>query len=343
MSRDSRLKWILIGITACAAGALITLQGLHFPPEDAISPLAVAAALAAAAGYYHWRREPGFVACLNALLHVTLFTACYSVLMYAAATLNQPLVDDELMRLDARAGVHLPAIVEWTSARPEMRGALQIAYNSLLWQTPLVIVILGFSGDRRSLERFVLQFMLGAAVCLVCFSFWPAEGPFAGYGYAANETQTRYLQHLHELRDGTRTLVTWRGAEGLITVPSFHTTWAIILAWAVRHHLGAFLPSLLLNSAVIAATLTTGWHYGVDVAAGALLGVAVIAVSHSVNRTHRTIESTARHEERLTVLSDELATRILPPQRDVVQHSGAAARSPGQPAPTAVLPGTTRR
>jgi membrane-associated phospholipid phosphatase len=316
MSRDSRLKWILIGLIVCAAGALITIQELHFPPEDAVSPLAIALLLGGAAAWYHWRGETRFVACLNALLHVTLYTACYSVLMYAAATLNQPLIDQDLMRLDEQAGVHLPSIVEWAQSQPQLQRGLQIAYNSLLWQTPLVIVILGFSGDRRSLERFVLQFMLGTGVCLLVFCFFPAEGPFAGYGFAANETQTRYLQHLNELRDGTRTVVTWRGAEGLITFPSFHTTWAMLLAWGTRHNRWACFPAVLLNLSVIAATLTTGWHYGVDVAGGLVLGILVIAVSHAVNRTQRAQESMERHEQRLTVLSDELAARLLPPARD---------------------------
>ena len=327
MSRDSRLKWVLIGLTACTAGALITIRGLHFPPEDAVSPLAVALVLAVAAGWYHWRGEARFVACLNALLHVTLYTACYSVLMYAAAALNQPLIDGDLMRLDEQARVHLPSIVEWAQLQPELQRGLQIAYNSLLWQTPLVIVILGFSGEVRSLERFVLQFMLGTAVCLVVFCFYPAEGPFAGYGFAANETQTRYLQHLHELRDGVRTVVSWRGAEGLITFPSFHTTWAMLLAWAVRHHKWAFLPSLIVNFAVIAATLTTGWHYGVDVAGGVLLGIVVIAFSHAVNRNHRVLENTERHEQRLTVLSDELAARLLPPTREADRAPAASERA----------------
>jgi membrane-associated phospholipid phosphatase len=79
-----------------------------------------------------------------------------------------------------------------------------------------------------------------------------------------------------ELREGVRTAVTWRGAEGLITFPSFHTTWALLLAWAFRGRPRWFVPSAVLNAAVIVATLTTGWHYFADVAAGAALGVAVI-------------------------------------------------------------------
>lgn len=291
MSRDSRIKWTLIGLTVCAAAALIHAEGLHFPPSDAVSPLVIAPLLGAFGYYYHRRNEESFVACLNALLHVTLFTAAYSVLMYAAATLNRPLVDDWLMGGDALARVHLPDIIAWADAHPRIAALLQAAYNSLLWQTPLVIVVLGFAGDCKSLEQFVLQFMLGTLICAAVFCLWPAAGPFTGYGFAPNETQARYLQHLHELRDGARTVVTWRGAEGLITFPSFHTTWALLLAWSVRRHPVVFVVSAVLNGAVIAATMTTGWHYFIDVLGGALLTVGVIALtSHSA----MTMQETSR-------------------------------------------------
>ena len=60
MSRDSRIKWTIIGLTVCAAAALIQVQGLHFPPADAISPLAIAGLLGVAAWYYHRRGEESF-------------------------------------------------------------------------------------------------------------------------------------------------------------------------------------------------------------------------------------------------------------------------------------------
>lgn len=291
MSRDSRIKWTLIGLTICAAGALIHVQGLHFPPEDAGSPLGLAVLLAAAAAYYHSRNEESFVACLNALLHVTVYTACYAVLMYAAAVLNRPFVDDVLMRLDAVAGVHVPGVVAWSRAHPHIEAVLQLAYNSLLWQTPLVIGVLGFSGDRRALEQFVLQFMLGTWICLVGFCLWPAEGPFAGYGLQPSETQSRYLAHLRELREGVRTVATWRGAEGLITFPSFHTTWAVLLAWSVRRRPWLFGASVLLNGAVVIATMTTGWHYFADVVAGGAVAAAVVGAT---TRSAAQLQETSR-------------------------------------------------
>jgi len=305
MSRDSRIKWTLIGLTVCACAALIPVQGLHFPLEDALSPLVIAGVLGTVAVYYHRRREESFVACANALLHITLYTACYSVLMYAAAALNAPLIDGWLMRCDALAHVHVLDMMAWAAANPQIEMALRIAYNSLLLQTPLVIVILGFSGDRRSLEQFVLQFMLGTWICLVVFCLWPAAGPFSGYGFAPNATQARYLDHFHQLREGVRTLVTWRNAEGLITFPSFHTTWAIILAWAMRKRHWLFVLSGIVNAGVILATMTTGWHYFTDVVGGMLLAIGVIALtthsaseltemSHAMLRRLRRVAAPAR-------------------------------------------------
>jgi membrane-associated phospholipid phosphatase len=74
------------------------------------------------------------------------------------------------------------------------------------------------------------------------------------------------------------TTATWRGAEGLISFPSFHTAWAILLALALRRWRVAFLLSSILNAAVVAATLTTGWHYASDVLGGALVCAVAVAL-----------------------------------------------------------------
>lgn len=279
MSRDSLEKTLLILGTALAAGLVIVWQGLTFPWQDALSPLGLTCLLGGAAIYYQRQGTTNFVLCLAALIQITLYTACYSVLMYALATLDQPLMDEPLMAFDRLCGVHLPHIVGWSQSHEAIERLLQLAYNSLLWQTPLVIVLLGFTGDRLNLEGFVRQFLLSTLVCAVVFGIAPAAGPFAAYGYEPNATQARYLTHLHELREGIRTVVTWRGAEGLITFPSFHTCWAILLAWSVRGRWVTLVPSVIVNAAVVVSTLTTGWHYFADVLGGCVTAVVCIALS----------------------------------------------------------------
>ena len=117
-----------------------------------------------------------------------------------------------------------------------------------------------------------------------CFWFWPAAGPFATYGYEPNAVQGRYLEHFHALRDGARTLVTWRHAEGLITFPSFHTTWALLLATAFVHRRRIFIASAILNGAVIISTMTTGWHYFADVLGGVAVYVIVMLAAWAARR-----------------------------------------------------------
>lgn len=279
MSRHHASQMLLIVGTAAAAAIGMAARGLTLPPADLLQPLLVTLLLGAGAAYYHRRGETQFVLCLTSLLHVTLYSAAFCLLMYTLATTGRPLVDDRLAHWDAACGVHLPSIVQWASRHSSVRVVLEWAYNSLLWQTPLVIVVLGFSGDRRRLEGFVRQFLFGTLICAAVFALFPAEGPFAYYGYETSATQARYLEHLHGLRDGSRTVVSWNGAEGLITFPSFHTAWAILLAWSLRGRGGLGALSAVVNLLVIVSTLTTGWHYFVDVLGGAATAAAAIALS----------------------------------------------------------------
>lgn len=293
MSRDHALKLLVIAGTSGAAAVGMAARGLTLPPADLLQPLLVTLLLGAAAAYYRRRGETRFVLCLTALLHVTLYSAVFCLLMYTLATTGRPLVDPLLARWDAACGVHLPAIVQWTSRHPAVRATLEWAYNSLLWQTPLVIVVLGFSGDRLRLEGFVRQFMLATLLCAFLFALFPAEGPFAYYGYETSATQARYLEHLHGLRDGSRTVISWNGAEGLITFPSFHTTWALLLAWSLRGYRWLGMVSAAINLLVIASTLTTGWHYLVDVLGGVATGGAAIALSARWERSGAPIPALA--------------------------------------------------
>ncbi len=279
MSRDSFEKLALIVATALAAAVIGSGHGLSFPAEDWLNPLGIAALLGAAAWYYRRQGAEAFVLCLTALLQVTLYTACFSVLMYAVGAIGRPFVDDQLASLDRLSGVHVPAIKTWADAHPEAQRLLQWAYNSLLWQTPLVIIVLGFSNDRARLEGFVRQFLLSTLACVVLFALWPAEGPFIAHGYAPSASQAAYLDHLHGLRDGSLTIMTWRGAEGLITFPSFHTCWAILLAWALRGRGWLTVCAVTVNVAVVFSTMTTGWHYFTDVVGGVLTAGLAIAAS----------------------------------------------------------------
>ena len=93
---------------------------------------------------------------------------------------------------------------------------------------------------------------------------------------AKNIKHRQIIEHLDGLRSGARTLVTWRDAEGLITFPSFHTIWAVLLVAAFYGCRRLFWPVALLNVLVVLSTITTGMHYFSDVIAGLMISAVVI-------------------------------------------------------------------
>ncbi len=282
MSRDARVKLIILAGTALVGAGLLLALGLKFSLRDNLAALGVVGTLGPVALFYHQRRTAEFVMSLVAVMQVMVFFSCFTLVMYGAAALSFPLVDDTLVSLDQMLGVHVPSIVAWANSHPTLKWVLHLAYQSTILQTLVVILVLGFAGRRRRLESFVLQFMLSLCLTVFIFCFAPAEGPFAAYGYEASPQQTRYLDHFRTLRSGERTEVVLKEAEGLVTFPSFHTTWAILLMLALRGRRRWFLPAVVLNAAVIVATLTTGWHYFSDVMGGVALAVVVILLTRQL-------------------------------------------------------------
>lgn len=278
--RDFRIKLFLLAGSAICGGVVALCTGLRFAWSDAVAPVLLIAILGPLAAWYHHRREERIVLPLVAVLQMLLFTASLSVLIYAIASTAAPLRDNWLMKGDELLGIHVPAFAAWFDQRPLVARWLVYAYNSVLPQSLLVVLLLGFTGRRRPLELFVLRFMLAALVTATVFAFLPATGPFAVYGLAPNPTQQSFLDYFAQIRSGALTAVSISDGQGLVTFPSFHTAWALLLVAAVWHDQRLRISSALLNAAVIVATMSTAWHYFVDVLAGVLVAATVVAATN---------------------------------------------------------------
>jgi membrane-associated phospholipid phosphatase len=293
MTRESKFlnAGIVLLIAACAV--LTFARGLDFPLLDVMRQVLIVAALGGALYYYgRVRKEEKFVICLSALIQLVAFTTAFTSLTYIVATFSAPLIDGHLATADAALGFHLPSVVAWAKAHPAIDTMLRLAYMTLFVQTALVVIVLGFRCDRRSLQAFLLRLMIAAIIMLVIFGVAPAEGPFSAYGLDPDDSQQRYLDHFHALRSGERTNVSYVEAEGLITFPSFHTTWALLLALAFSHRRRLFVPFAVFNSLIVLSTLTTGWHFLSDVMAGsALAAIGVVVTSWIQGRETKGVSS----------------------------------------------------
>ena len=96
MTRDTVAKWLIIAAAVLLDVILLSISDLKLDLQSLIRPLGFAALLTAVGLYYRWRNESNFVLCVNALLHLVLFSSSYTILMYCLATFNRPLIDPAL-------------------------------------------------------------------------------------------------------------------------------------------------------------------------------------------------------------------------------------------------------
>ncbi|NOY30220.1 MAG: phosphatase PAP2 family protein [Planctomycetes bacterium] len=284
MSRDTGLKLAIMSITAILAVGLLATKGMSFSVRELAGPLGVLGSLGPCAVFYHRRQTPQFVMTLLALIQFMVFTSCFTVAMYGVAALGAPLADELLASVDQAMGLHVPAIVQWANEHPQINRWLMLAYHSVTPQTLIVVLILGFLNQRRPLEAFVLRYMICLMITLLFFALVPAECPFTHYGFAPSPHQAHYLEHLQGVRSGERTIVSLTDSEGLVTFPSFHTSYAILLTAAFWRRWRLFVPFAIVNSAVVAATLTSGWHYGIDILGGIAAAIAAILIANRLQR-----------------------------------------------------------
>lgn len=266
---------ILIAITDVVLALVLDLQ---FSSKTYWGPLAYLLILVCIYACCRRFPEPRFLGCLAALLQLLAFVPAYVVLMRAVTTFHRPLIDHHLVEFDHLLGIHIPEVMAWFNRHPALDWLLNSAYGTLFHQTLFVLIFLGFRNARRPLSLFVLRFMISLLPTTLIHALFPAEGPFTAYHYDPTASQKHYLEDFRSLRSGRSREIGWHVGTGLITFPSFHTTWAMLLVLALRRHRLLFAASTLLNGLVILSTMTSGWHYFTDVLAGMAVCILTIVL-----------------------------------------------------------------
>jgi hypothetical protein len=277
--------WAATLAIAAVDGVWLAYRGISVAPLG-FSVVAASVATLLAAGIF-WtlvKPESTLRAMALATAYLLAFTTALAVLHYLAATLDRPLVDGQLAAAEAALGFDWRAHAAFLDAHPELARGLALVYHSSGPQVALVVIALSASRRLGRLWRFVRLFAITLLAVIAISALFPAEGPYAFYkgldsGTSALETvgATWHLEPLSRLRNGEPSPLALTEMRGLATFPSFHVCLALITAWALApiRFLGPL--AVLLNGAVVIATIGSGGHYLPDVLAGAILGAFVLA------------------------------------------------------------------
>jgi membrane-associated phospholipid phosphatase len=222
--------------------------------------------LAAAYCYCRWRGMTKLEDISQLFAWSLLVIPAISFLIPVAGRSPYPLVDTALARIDADIHFQTVAVVHWVSHHPVLRRTLAIAYLTLpplILASLLVPPLCGRAVDSR---RYVLAVLIAAVMTAALFAFWPAAGPWTMEGFAPTKSQAAIVDSLALLKSGQPLPEGAKSA--VVAFPSFHIILAVlslIALWNVRWARW-FVFSLCILICV--STISTGWHYLIDVIGG---------------------------------------------------------------------------
>lgn len=205
--------------------------------------------------------------------------------MYLSASLGLPLRDAELAAIDKAMGFDWLAFLAFTNQYHILSWALVAAYHTTGLQFLLLVLFLVFTRRNERLAAFLALLALSDLMTGIVVTLVPAEGAYAYY-QPARDVFSQFTTHagvwhrqeLASLRNDAVTILDFTKVQGLVTFPSFHTTLAIITAWAVRDVRYISIPAMVLNAAVIVSTLPEGGHHLIDLFVGAIVAAVAILI-----------------------------------------------------------------
>ena len=210
-----------------------------------------------------------------------------------------PLRDSLWRSVDEHLGIRIPDLMTFTALHPHLQALLTFSYYWLLHPLLLSAIFLpALMGKRVAAQRFVLVNAIAFVVALPCMLFLPAIGPWVSWHFEPNRLQLACELTIQTLRTGV--LSTGDSFGGIICFPSFHVFWALVGAHALQPFRWLRYPAILVAGLITVSTMSTGWHYAVDVLSGILLAALSTSIANAVlHRADRSIPSSGRSMEKV--------------------------------------------
>ena len=239
--------------------------------------------LLACAIYCRWRPLPRLIETCDLALISLVFFVIFADLTLLAARSHYGLVDAQLSAIDAAFHFKTGYFVESISRFPLAAGFLQIIYKLCIPMMVFAVVIPPFFGHAGASRKCILAIVFAAIATATIFWFLPAAGPWTVQGFRPSNEQAAISSYLSRLKVNAPFTTDCRTI-GIISFPSFHVVLAIVSAAAIGSIRALRIAAWTLAALVCTSTITTGWHYGVDVLGGFILAWAAMVLARRIDR-----------------------------------------------------------
>lgn len=271
-------EWMLLGLVAalcicCVLSATLASQAVDwvafFPAFGASLALVILGAYIRAT-----RQMPRMALGAIGFGVFMCFTGSVAIFIYTLFPLSNPLIDLDLIAIDAALGFSWLRFVEFIATYTIFGTVLHYVYLSILPQVVFVIILLSFLNRAVSLHRFL---SVGIFCMIMTVGFWwlfPSVGP-AAFGSVAQDlgaqiglmADAAYGAEMRQLATEGIDFITPTRITGVIAFPSFHMVMACMVVWFTRGTF-AFVPLAFVNMAMLPATIVHGGHHLIDLFGG---------------------------------------------------------------------------
>jgi membrane-associated phospholipid phosphatase len=215
---------------------------------------------------------------LYGALYLIITILCGVLAAYAMQRLAFPLQDQLLANVDMALGLTWSDFAHWVDRHAFVQTIFHSAYDTIKLQIALPLVVLACTNRLTEVRTYLLAFAIAFTLTILVSALLPAAGPIVFVDRTdfniLHFTGATPLDHLMRLREAGP-LVMSNPPGGIATFPSFHATVAVLTPLTLRGYRPIFAALLILNTAMLAATVTEGAHYFIDVIAGS--GMAFLA------------------------------------------------------------------
>jgi membrane-associated phospholipid phosphatase len=206
----------------------------------------------------------------------------------AAGAHPVPDITASALRFDEAFGFRWFDYVRQVSSTPGLDTLLGTCYRNWIAEFVVAMAALAYVRNFRAIGEFTIGYLLTGGVTIVCFACFEMRWLHSAAAFTLpgfhhpSAGGPESLKALRLLRSGANTTLDFEHIEGFISLPSLHTSAALLLAAATRG-LGVWrYPFLAFNVLVLVSTISEGGHDLVDVFAGIVLACVALGSSAAI-------------------------------------------------------------
>jgi membrane-associated phospholipid phosphatase len=202
-------------------------------------------------------------------------SSCYKEMANFVPLARGVAFDAQLAALDQRIWGVQPTVWLWRIASPGLTELLQWIYTFFIPSVLFVAFVFWTRKRYRDFQYYAFLISLGYLASYLGYVLWPARGP----RFLFPEFKDMPLHGLW-LFNGMQTALDKLESVAFDAFPSGHTELTILAWWSSRRLSKVWFSGYFAyTSAIIFATVYLRYHYTIDVFAGALLAVILIAAT----------------------------------------------------------------